>query len=325
MPKPRSSDTKLARLRELRNESSSPQRVEELRAALRDVSNFVVADAAEIAGSEQIAELADALSAAFERFTHDPIKTDKLCRAKITIVEALNKIECDDEAFYLHGVKLMQMEPVWGGSVDAAIPVRVACAFGLVRIRHRGVMPLLVDMLARDEKGERAGAAQALAYSGTDAAGLLLRLKVRVGDLEPEVISECFDGILELSGAAAIPFVAEYLSSSDEAIQEAALLALGSSRKPEAFEILKSFAEDRPAPLRSIALTAIALLRQSAATDYLVELIGSSTSTTAIAAVEALSIHRFDPKLRERVAAAVQQTNDAKLRSVFEKKFRTDE
>ena len=321
MPKPRSSDAKLARLRELRNESASPRRVEELRGALGDASNFVVAEAAEIAGEERIDELALDLAKAFDRFLENPIKTDKLCRAKIAIVEALNKNEFGDEDFYLRGVKYVQMEPVWGGSVDAAIPIRVACAFGLVRIRHRGVMASLVDMLASAEKGERAGAAQALAYSGTEAAGLLLRLKVRLGDPEPEVISECFDGILELGGVAAIPFVAEFLSSPNEAIQEAALLALGSSRKLEAFDILKEFAEEDPGRLQSVALMALALLRQPRATDYLVEQISNESRAIATSALEALAVHRFDPKLRDRVAAAVSKTRDRTLNGVFEKRF----
>src|SRR5262249_16835358 len=154
-----------------------------------------------------------------------------------------NKLEFSDEEFYLRGVRYVQMEPVWGGSIDTAVPVRVGCAFGLVRIRHRGALTVLVDMLAASEKAERVGAVRALASTGTEAGGLLLRLKARVGDKEPDVISECFTGILELISDQGIPFVAEFLSSGNEAIQQSALLALGSSRKPAAFEILKSFSE----------------------------------------------------------------------------------
>ena len=99
--------------------------------------------------------------------------------------------------------------------------------FGLVRIRYRGVLALLVDLLTDEEKAARVGAVQALAYSGTEAAALLLRLKARLGDKEPEVISECFGGILELAPDSGVPFVAEFLDAEEEAIQEGALLASG--------------------------------------------------------------------------------------------------
>lgn len=51
MPKPRSSDAKLARLRALRSEPTSPHRLAELRGFLHDASNFIVAEAAETAGA----------------------------------------------------------------------------------------------------------------------------------------------------------------------------------------------------------------------------------------------------------------------------------
>src|SRR5262249_4670218 len=150
--------------------------------------------------------------------------------------------------FYLRGVHYVQAEPVWGGTHDTAVPLRVACASSLVRLRHPDAMPLLVDMLATSYSQEagkalRVGAARGLTYAGTGGAALLLRLKVRLGDPEEEVISECFTGILEITKEAGVPFVAESLDSRSQAIQEAALLALGSSRQTAAFGILKSFAE----------------------------------------------------------------------------------
>src|SRR5262249_9340386 len=154
-----------------------------------------------------------------------------------------NKLEFADEEFYLHGVCYVQLEPAWGEPVDAAVPIRVACAFGLVRIRYRGVLALLVDLLTDPEKGARAGAARALAESGTEAAGFLLRLKGRLGVAESEVVSECLSGIVELNPEQGVHFVAEFVAAPPAQVQEAALLALGSSRRPEAFKILKSFAE----------------------------------------------------------------------------------
>ena len=102
MAKPRSTEAKLARLRELRGAPPAPQQLEELRGALRDASNLVAAKAAELAGEAHCSDLAPELVEAFERFLDNPEKKDKLCRAKIALVEALNKLEFSDEDFYYH-------------------------------------------------------------------------------------------------------------------------------------------------------------------------------------------------------------------------------
>src|SRR5207245_7257397 len=137
-----------------------------------------------------------------------------------------------------------------------------------------GVMPYLVDLLCDPEKPARIGAAQAVAYSETDAAYLLLRLKARLGDKEPEVISECFNGMLKLKPEEAVSFVAEFLDWHDFALQEAAILALGDSRRPAAWECLKaSWEKTTNAELRETILMACALLRLAPATDFLLSLV----------------------------------------------------
>jgi HEAT repeat protein len=325
MAKARSSEAKLVRLRELRRELPSPAGLQELRSYLADSSNFVAAEAAEVAGEMRLTDLAPDLVEAFERFLINPEKKDKLCRAKIAIVEALNKMDFTDEGIYLRGVRYVQLEPVWGGSQDTAVPVRVACAFGLVRIRYRNVLALLVDLLADSEKGARVGAVQALTYSGTETASLLLRLKARLGDKEYEVISECLSGIMELNREQGISFVAEFLHSPEQSIQESALLALGSSRQPDAFEVLKTFAEQNQGELQEVADVALGLLRLPAATDYLLSVVSDKSRTEAMAALGGLAVHRHDPRVRERTAAGIAKNGDAALLELFEKRFRTNE
>ena len=61
----------------------------------------MVAEAAQIVGERILPDLAPALVAAFDRFMADPEENDKLCRAKTAIVEALNKIECENEEVFL--------------------------------------------------------------------------------------------------------------------------------------------------------------------------------------------------------------------------------
>jgi HEAT repeat protein len=325
MARAQSLDAKLARLREIRRDLGSPQLAESLRPSLRDTSNIVAAEAAEIAGEAHLTDLAPELVAAFERFLENPEKRDKQCRAKIAIVEALNKLEYGEEAFYLRGIHYVQEEPAWGRPQDSAVPVRVGSAFGLVRIRYRGVLALLVDMLVEEDKAARVGAVQALTYSGTEAAALVLRLKARVGDREAEVVSECFGGILEIAPEEGVPFVAEFLQSENDAVQEGALLALGSSRRPDAFEALKAFAQHADGELLEVAHVAMALLRLPAATDHLISLVADPSRAVARAAVGALAVHRYDPRVRERTAEAVAATGDSDLRTVFESRFRASE
>ena len=127
---------------------------------LGDRSNLIVADAAEIVGERTLADLAPHLVAAFDRFMVDPEETDKLCRAKIAIVEALNKIEFDEEAVFLKGIRHVQMEPRWGGEEDSAGPLRASAAFGLVRINYHDVVLLLTDLLTDGDKIARSNAAR---------------------------------------------------------------------------------------------------------------------------------------------------------------------
>jgi HEAT repeat protein len=319
----RSTETKLAELRSLRGAPTAPEVLQELRGALGDPSNLVVAEAAAMAGEARLVDLAPALMAAFDRFLVNPVKTDKLCRAKIAIAEALNQMEFAEEDFFWLGARHVQFEPVWGGERDTAAPLRVSCAFSLVRLHARGALPLLVDLLGDPEKDARMGAAQALAYSETEAAGLLLRLKARLGDPEPEVVSECFTGLLKLAAEEAVPFVAEFLEAAGPAIQESALLALGDSRRPQAFEVLKAFWEKVvDASLQETVLMALSLLRLPAATDFLVQIIENGTRSVAEAAISALAIHRYDERLRERIAAMVSQKGHQALQGHFEERFR---
>jgi HEAT repeat protein len=322
MAKAQSLEAKLARLRSLRGEVSSPEAREELRKALRDASNLVVADAAEVAGKAALTDLAADLVAAFDRLLEHPAKRDKRCRAKIAIVEALNEMEYAKEDIFLRGARYVQLEPVWGGEEDTAAPLRVACAFGLVRLLHRGALPLLVDLLCDPCKAARVGGAQALTYAETEAAALLLRFKARVGDKDPEVISECFAGLLQVRPDDGIPFVAEFLESGPEPVREAAVLALGSSRRREAFEVLKAFWE-KPcqSTLQETVLLALGLLRLAAANDFLLSLVATGAPAVAAAAVGALAIHRYDARLVERVAAAVAENGSSALHAYFEKKF----
>ena len=316
-------DDKLAAIREWRDRPESAELIADLRKALGDKSNFVAAAAAAIVGERRFVELAPALESAFDRFLVDPVKTDKLCRAKLAAVEALEKLEHPDADTFFKAARHVQMEPVWGREEDSAPPLRAAGLVGLTRVNPPGLSYLLVEALTDPEREVRITAALSLGAVGSEAAVLTLRLKCRLGDKDPEVLSECLHGLLIASHREQMGFVEEFLNPDDPVYCEAAALALGKSRQPESLEPLRQCWERVGASsARETILLAIAMLRAPAALDYLLELVAGDSESAARMALSALKIHRHDLKLVERVERAVLQSGSPTIQAHFESGFR---
>jgi HEAT repeat protein len=325
MSKRLSLDDKLAAIRAIRQQPPAESDTTELRSFIGDRSNLVVAAAAAIAGERTLAELAKDLETAFDRFLVEPLKNDKLCRAKIAIVQALDKIEHLRRDVFEKAAAHVQLEPVFGGHEDTAAPLRGAAIFALSRIGGSDYHSLLVDTLADTEKVVRVAAAQALAYVGTEAAGLLLRLKAKVGDKEPEVLSECLAGLMTMGPEANLEFVNKFLDPMDQARCEAAALALGKCRLPGALDALTScWRRTYNSELQEQILLAIAMMRIPAAVDFLLDLVASESEATALTAMSALKFHAYDPKLCERLAVAVRKTGNRVLESRLGRDFPTN-
>jgi HEAT repeat protein len=324
MAKPRGVDAKLRRLQAIRAEPITPRLVTELREALADKSNFVCAEAAEIAGERGLTELVPDMAESFRRFLEDAAETDKTCRAKIAIVEALHKLDADEEDVYRIAIRHVQPEGRWGGSDDTAAPLRALAAFALVRINPRDLMVLLADLLADPEKVARSGAAKALGASGAMAAVPLLRFKARVGDEEPEVIVECLTGLLTADSEVSLPFVGEFLDADDE-VAEGVALALGESRRLAAFDILKAHwpRARMSESLGRVVLLAMAITRQPAALEFLFGVLADANEPTAKAAMSALAIYRHNPAVRDRAKELVAKK--PALRKAFETAFRAQD
>jgi HEAT repeat protein len=315
-------EDKLAAIRAMRSEPPAATDSTELRRYLGDRSNLVIAAAAALVGERTLGELAGALEAAFDRFLVDPIKTDKLCRAKIAIVQALDTLEHLKRDVFEKAARHVQLEPGWGKPEDTGAPLRGAALFALARIGGSDYHTLLVDSLTDSEKDVRMAAAQALGYVGTEAAGLVLRLKARLGDAAADVLSECLSGLLTIGPEDNLEFVCEYLDPLVPDRCEAAALALGKTRLPGALDALKACCGQSHQPaLTEQILLAIAMMRLPAATDFLVELVGSDSEALALAAISALKFHRYDSRLCERLAAAVKATGSRVLQSRWDRDF----
>ncbi len=291
-----------------------------LRDALTGKSSFAVAAAAELLHETDTALLA-VLEAAFNRFFADSGPSDKGCTAKTAIARALERTDCSDDSVFARGVRYVQMEPVYGGRQDTAVELRGICAVALARLSRPGVLSLLAELLIDAERGARAAAARAIGCTGQDGAIPLLRYKALCGDDDPLVLTECLTSLVLLERSAALPFVQRFLTPEDEVRADAAALALGQSRLPEAIALLKEYAETPPRARRKTALVALAMLREPEATEYLLTLIREAETRHAILTVEALSMHRYDKVLQKRVAEAVATRPNPALNEALTRAF----
>lgn len=320
-PKPDRTQQELSAIHALRENPRTPEALAQLRRALADKSSFVVAAAAEVVAAAELVELLPLLREAFARFMINPEKSDKGCKAKLAIADALYRNESQDEALFRSGLHHRQMEPIWGGRQDTAAELRGLCALALAQIGLPGVIEDLAELLADPEVTTRALCLRALGASGREEALPLLRYKLRIGDEAGEVMLECCAALLSLAPRRALPVLAQVLEQADDARSEAAALALGQSRHEDALPLLQAFAQRRPVPDRRVALVAIAMLRSPAAISHLVDLVATAPLSLATQAVRALAVHRYDAALHARVREAAQVRDEAALVGECEEAF----
>jgi len=265
-------------------------RVEPLRKALGQRNNFIVAKAADLVREGRLAQLTPELLVAFNRFFEDPAKTDPQCWAKNALSHALATLDHQDATTFLRGMHHIQLEAVWGGRSDTAGTLRATCALALIQcsgLTEADLLAHLVDLLGDKDKVVRVEVVRAIEQAGSTPAALLLRLRAVLGDDEPEVLGASYSGILRIEGARAIPWISRFLDSADDSAAEAAL-AIAGTHSPQGFHVLRErFSEASDPWYRSVLLSAIALTRQDAAVEFLLELVRTE-SMQAEAAIEAL-------------------------------------
>ena len=323
MPPKRSLEAKLSRLAELRETPETPELHKELAKHLTDKSAHVVARAAAVVDARKIEPLAKDVEAQFERFMVDPIKLDKGCIAKTAIVTCLASLEQGSAEIFLKGLRHIQLEPSFGGPVDTAVELRSQSAFGLPSTGYPDTVLELTTALADEAYPVRQAAVRALSAFGRLEVEPLLRLKALHGDPEPQVLSETLEALLVLSPERSVAFVERYLDASDDAVAEAAVLALGASRCEGAFELLTSRLDGSftRSSLTRTVLLAIGMLRREDAIAFLMNVVTVGPRRRAADALRALAIHRYDEALSERVASAVAARAEDDLRELYEKEF----
>jgi hypothetical protein len=275
----------------------------------------IAAKAARAAEDALLYELVPALKSSYARFLVKPLKQDPNCYAKKALARALVALDCHDVDFLLGGVRYRQLEPVWGGTADTAVDVRASCAMGLVASGYPRALVELTALLNDADAGARLGAVRAIACGNPREAELLLRAKALGGDAEPQIVGECFTGLLAVAPEESIPFVAGYLVHADGALRELAALALGESRLDGALQPLKEawgevlVVEE----FRRALLRAAAAHRSEAAFDWLLEIVVDARGPIAVAVIEAVAPYKHNAKLMQRLTSAVTERGDETL------------
>lgn len=312
----------IARLRACEDNPSSPTLEETVREGLASTNYRAVSRAAKLVSQHHLEVFEDELLAAYKQFLDNPTKTDPGCEAKTPLCEALRQIEHDDADFFLAGIHYHQYEPIYGGESDTAAELRAICGFALIQLNDSRAMSELVDLLGDPEKTARAGAARAIAHARSQASELLLRLKIDLGDSEPEVLGECFAGLLRIDAEGGISRVAKYLTHRNEDVCCEAALALAETRSPNAFPPLQRQAQLRHGrDYENVLLTSIGLLALPESVDYLLQVVTGPDVGAAIAAIRALR-HCRDPRsFRDRLQSAVDQTKDRSIARAFKEEF----
>jgi hypothetical protein len=305
-------DAELAALDELPGERAA--KVAALEKALMGHYR-VAAKAARAAEDSLLYELVPALKSAYARFLDKPLKQDPNCFAKKALARALVALDCDDVDFFLAGVRYRQLEPAYGGVNDTAPEVRASCAMGLVASGYSRALAELTALLHDKDAGARVGAVRAVACGNPREAELVLRAKALAGDAEPQVVGECFTGLLAVEPEQSVAFVAAFLGHADDAVRELAALSLGESRLDAALAPLREAWAD---PLlgedfRRALLRAAAAHRSDLALDWLVALVAEARVAVAVEAIDALAPYKHNAKLMRRLASVLAERADASL------------
>jgi len=307
---------KLSALEALRTAPESNAR-EQLRKALKDRNNYVVARAASVCTDLHLDELIPDLLVAFERFFVDPIKSDPQCLGKNALAAALRSLGHHGADAYLRGIAYVQLEPAWGGRADSAALLRGTCALALSEcpIDDVEILTYLVDVLADADRSVRVDAARAIEQVNRPEGALLLRLKLLLGDADPAVIGQCMESMLNLAPESAVSFISRFLNSDNPDVQLEAASALAQCRDARAIAILREFWQNPllGADLRQALLMSLGASPQPESVDLLLEVVRREPIALATSALKALANSRFRATARERLPVVLAERDSREL------------
>lgn len=321
----RNIESELQLLKERCDAGSPETRARELRKALNDKVNVIVAKAATLIGELGIRDMIPELCSAFERLLIQPRKTDPQCWGKAAIAQALKTLEHDDSAVFRKGAQHVQLEPVWGGEEDTAATLRATCVLAQLQcidVTREDKFWNIQRLLTEKSPSLRKDGAQALELLGGPESALLLRLKARMKEDDPTVTGQVFESLLRVEGDGAVPFVVEFLRSPDQEVREEAALALGASRVGGAVAALKQALTEKGVLVASeVLLRALGISRHEEAIQFLVKVVGGGRLKDAVGALEGLKVYRDSSEIVNDIREAVIGRSESEIDQQFERLF----
>jgi hypothetical protein len=318
MAKRSSLDQLLNDLGTVRNDPTAPAAREALLKGLASTSCVLVEKAASLIGELKLNGFAAEMAAAFERAM---AVNDPGCAAKIAIVKALPETDAGDvaEPVYRRGLRVRQRE----GATDVAGALRGYCALGLLNLRARDALVELTDLLADPEPAARTAAVRGLASTGREEAGLLIRLRLLVGEPSPDVLTEALVALLRLDPERSLPFAGRFLNEESPDVRDAAALALGESRHAGALPLLRlAYPHERDDQTRKTILVAAGLLRGPESAEWLTGVVENGPPAEALAALQALRVRRRETGLVDRIPAIVSARSIPTLQRELDQHWR---
>jgi HEAT repeat protein len=300
-------ERQLAALRDLPEDEGAASA--KLVKALDSGSGLVVAAAARIVRTRGYADLYPMLESAYAQVGARGRETDPGCGGRAAIVEALAEGEQRAWPVYLAGAATIQLEPVWGipPHEDTAGELRARSLLALVHTGYPGALDLAAEALADPLSRVRIAAATAIGDTGAPGASAVLRLKIAIGDEEPEVIGTTVGALLALDAAAGLAAAERLLGSESDALREHVGLALGASRNAGALPLLEQWWSHAVlTPERETALVSVALLRSAESVRFLAGIVGGADRTNGRAALKALAPFSHDRATVEAVSTAAR-------------------
>ena len=296
-------DALYSALAALAREPEAPGREETLTRALRSKNAHLVARAAPLVRVEEGERFTAPMLAAYEHLFGgsgprgaDATKLDPACLGKTALVEALDRLEHPLEGPFRRGVVYVQKEGPFPPS-DSATGLRARCGFALVRLRVGDALEVLADLMTDPEPSVRAAGAEALVYHGDERGVALLRMKLRHGDPEPDVLSAAVLAYLRLAPGAGLEWASKMLTGEPRDAREAAAIALGEARREDGLGPLTGYLERALSEGETrVAVAALLMLRSERALARLREFAAERRDAHGAVAQEALD--RYDRALR---------------------------
>lgn len=308
-------------LAQLSKEPEWPEGDALLASALASGSPHAQAKAAELICEHRRPGHEAALLKAYTRAFKEPVKRDPGCRLKRAAAEALDFLDHADPETFLLGVGHIQREGGFGEPEDTAGPLRARCGMALVRMRYGRVLEHLADLLCDDRAEVRIAGARAVAFHGDERGIALLRMRLHFRERDADVIHETLKAYLELDTAQGL-IAAERMMGGQPYELEGALLALGESHEPRAFELLHQLLErctiESDMHLASLAM---GTQRSTQARQMLLERVAEGSQVQAACALRGLALQGWHPEVKDAVRGAVRSNEEASLDHLVDQLF----